>query len=63
MLIQILGKEVSLSSEIVEETIDFAEIRQDFLEMIKPMIYNRLKWSVERILDYDLEWTECKHKK
>lgn len=29
--------------------------------MIKPMIKKRLEWAVERISDYDILWTECKH--
>lgn len=63
MLIKISGREVSLNSVVVEQTNNFAEIRKDFLDMMKPMIYNRLEWAVERILDYDLQWTECEHKK
>lgn len=61
--IKISGKGVSLSSASVEQTNDFTEIRKDFLDMMKPMVYKRLEWAVERILDYDLLWTECEHKK
>lgn len=36
-------------------------IREEWLEMMKPMIYKRLEWVVERISDFDTQWTNCKH--
>lgn len=37
------------------------EMSEEWFEMIKPMIKKRLEWAVERISDYDILWSECKH--
>jgi hypothetical protein len=40
---------------------EYATISEEWIEMIKPMIKKRLEWAIERILDYDILWTECIH--
>lgn len=45
----------------IEQINDYALTRESFFEMLKPMINTRLEWSIDRILDHDLRWTECNH--
>lgn len=45
-----------------EQTIDYSTvIRQEWLEMMKPMIYKRLEWAVDQIFNYDVLWLEYHH--
>lgn len=45
----------------MEQKSEYATMSEEWLEMIKPMIKKRLEWVVERLLDYDILWPECKH--
>lgn len=45
----------------MEQKSDYAIISEDWIEMMKPMIKKRLEWAVDRISDFDILWTECKH--
>lgn len=36
-------------------------IREEWLEIIRPMIYKRLEWAVEIISNYDKRLPECIH--
>lgn len=60
----ILGNEVSVDSTMKLEqmnSVDYSTIREEWLDMMKPMIHKRMEWVVDRICEYDILWTECAH--
>ncbi|XP_026807747.1 uncharacterized protein LOC113550231 [Rhopalosiphum maidis] len=53
--------EISAVDITTKQKFEYAKINEEWFEMIKPMIKKRLEWAIERILDYDILWRECKH--
>jgi hypothetical protein len=44
-----------------DNSADNSILREEWHELIKPMIYKRLEWAVTRIIDYNIQWSDCKH--
>lgn len=51
-------------SEIIERiNANNATIREEWVDLMKPMVHKRLEWVVDIISDYDFRLPECKHNK
>ncbi|VVC38463.1 Hypothetical protein CINCED_3A023853 [Cinara cedri] len=53
---------INTTVDMQDQSKECAIIREDWIEMTKPMIYKHLEWAVDRILDYNVRWTECQHR-
>ncbi|XP_025202638.1 uncharacterized protein LOC112599790 [Melanaphis sacchari] len=60
-LINNSDNEISEVDITTKQNTDYTTVSKEWFEMIKPMIKKRLEWAVERISDYNILWTECKH--